>query len=281
MKIIKKVSEMQNFSCKLKAKNLSIGFVPTMGYLHEGHVSLMRQAKLENDFLVISIFVNPLQFAPTEDLKQYPRDFKHDLKIAKDAGVDVIFFPDAKQMYPSRFLTEVYVNDWSKIICGLSRPTHFKGVATVVAKLFNTVLPDVAYFGQKDFQQARIIQKMTSDLNFALTIKIMPIIREFDGLAMSSRNVNLSKTARLDALILNQALEEATMQIHQGERRAKVVSSTIKNLISSVKSAKIDYVEIVDTLDLKRKVVLDGEFVILLAVKIANVRLIDNKIIKI
>ncbi len=281
MKIIRKINEMQKHASSLKRQGLSIGFVPTMGYLHEGHISLMRQAKTDNDICAISIFVNPLQFSPREDFKSYPRDIKRDLKLARNAGVDIVFFPDAKEMYDADFLSEVYVSKMSGILCGLSRPEHFKGVTTVVSKLFNIVSPDRAYFGQKDFQQARIIEKMVEDLNFPIRIRVMPIIREPDGLAMSSRNVYLSGRQRLEALILNRALSEGARLIRDGIRQSGRIISTIKNLISTVKSAKIDYVEIVDADTLKRKKLLDGKTVILLAVKFGKVRLIDNKIIKV
>lgn len=272
---------MQSYALGLKRKGLSIGLVPTMGYLHEGHISLMRQAKSDNDICAVSIFVNPLQFSPKEDFKSYPRDLRRDLKLARNAGVDIVFFPHTSQMYGEDFLSEVYVRDLGKILCGLSRPEHFKGVTTVVGKLFNIVLPDTAYFGQKDFQQARIIGKMVSDLNFPVKIKIMPIVREPDGLAMSSRNVYLSRSQRLEAVILNKALNESARLIHEGERSPARVISTIKNLISTVKSAKIDYVEIVDADSLKRKKVIDGKIVILLAVNFGRVRLIDNKIVRV
>jgi pantoate--beta-alanine ligase len=281
MKVIKKVNAMQDYAASLKRQGLSIGFVPTMGYLHEGHISLMRQAKSDNDICLISIFVNPLQFSPQEDFKSYPRDFRRDLRLARNAGVDIVFFPDAREMYAEDFSSEVYVRNFSKILCGLSRPEHFKGVTIVVSKLFNIVLPDIAYFGQKDFQQARIIVKMAEDLNFPIKIRVMPIIREPDGLAMSSRNVNLSSRQRSQALILNRALNEGARLIRDGARSSGRIVSTIKNLISTVKSAKIDYVEIVDADTLKHKKLLGGKIAILLAVKFGKVRLIDNKIIRV
>ncbi len=281
MKVIKDIKKMQDLSLRLKKAGKSIGFVPTMGYLHEGHLSLMRQAKLENDICIVSIFVNPLQFAPQEDLKKYPRNFRRDYRLAKDVGVNIIFFPSNDQMYQAPFLSEVYVNGLSEILCGKSRPEHFRGVATVVAKLFNIIFPDRAYFGQKDFQQARIIQQMVKDLDFSVKIKILPIVREPDGLAMSSRNVYLSKQDRQDALVIHKSLKEARSLIRAGCRQVNPVISTIKRLISTVNSAKIDYVEIVDAGSLRRVTKIRGEIAILLAVKINKVRLIDNCIIKI
>ncbi|MEW6008122.1 MAG: pantoate--beta-alanine ligase [Candidatus Omnitrophota bacterium] len=281
MKVIREIKKMQELSLRLKRAGKSIGFVPTMGYLHEGHLSLMRQAKLENDVSIISIFVNPLQFGSKEDLKKYPRDFKRDYRLAKNVGVDVLFFPSNKEMYKEQFLSEVYVRELSKILCGESRPEHFKGVTTVVAKLFNIVLPDFAYFGQKDLQQVRILEQLARDLNFPLKIKILPIIREPDGLAMSSRNKYLSKEDRQDAAILYRSLKEARHIILTGTRQGSAVISTIKRLISTIKSAKIEYVEIVDAHNLRRVDELKGEIAILLAAMIKKVRLIDNIIMSV
>lgn len=281
MMLIKRIDKMQSAASSLKRKGLSIGFVPTMGYLHEGHISLIRQAKSDNDICLVSIFVNPMQFSPREDFKSYPRDLRRDLKLARNAGVDIVFSPDALDMYSGDFLTEVYVRNLSKILCGQTRPEHFKGVTTVVSKLFNIVLPDTAYLGQKDFQQARIIEKMTQDLNFPVKIKVMPIIRDADGLALSSRNVYLSRSQRLEALVLSRALNEAVRLIRKGIRQSGLILSTIKNLISTVKSAKIDYVEIVDADTLQRKIALDGKIAIILAVRFGKVRLIDNIIIRV
>ena len=281
MKIIKDINKMQALVKAFKRQGKKIGFVPTMGYFHEGHLSLIRQAKSENDICLISIFVNPLQFGQKEDLKSYPRNFQRDCKLAKNSGVDLLFFPSANQMYSKGFLSEVYVNNLSQVLCGKSRPEHFKGVTTIVAKLFNITLPDIAYFGQKDFQQARIIERMSQDLNFPIEIRVMPIVRETDGLAMSSRNVYLSKQERRHALILYKSLCQAIRIIRQGCRSSAVVISSIKRLISTVKSAKIDYVGIVDTGELKPRTVLSGEIAILLAVKIGHTRLIDNIILRV
>ncbi|MBU2541106.1 MAG: pantoate--beta-alanine ligase [Candidatus Omnitrophica bacterium] len=281
MKVVKYPDRMQAICRRLKAQGKRLGFVPTMGYLHEGHLSLMRQAKAENDICIISIFVNPLQFGPREDFKRYPRDFNRDRKLAKDVGVDFIFFPSQADMYSHNFSSEVNAGKMGEILCGISRPGHFKGVTTVVLKLLNITLADVAYFGQKDFQQARIIQNMVKDLNHPVKIKMLPIIRDEDGLAMSSRNRYLSTRGRSDARVLYRSLIEARRKIGGGCRSSKAIISTIKNLISTVRSARIDYIVIVDVDDSSCMSRLRGEIAILLAVKIGGVRLIDNIIIKI
>ncbi len=209
MKIIRSIKEMAGFSQKLHIKGKAIGFVPTMGALHEGHFSLIRQAHKENDIVVVSVFVNPIQFGPKEDYRCYPRNLKSDTRLCEKAGADVIFCPDVQDMYPDNYKTYIEVYDLSNILCGKFRPGHFKGVATVVAKLFNIVNPTVSYFGQKDAQQAIIIKKMAEDLHIPIKIKVMPIVREKDGLAMSSHNIYLNKDERQDAIVLYQTLIQA------------------------------------------------------------------------
>lgn len=237
-KLVRTVKEMSNLVRKLKQQGKTIGFVPTMGYLHEGHLSLIRQSKDDCDVSVISIFVNPIQFGPQEDFRQYPRDLKRDMLLAKNAGVDIIFYPEIKEMYSSNHLTFVNVEKFSNVLCGASRPGHFKGVATVVAKLFNIITPDIAYFGQKDAQQARIIEKIVEDLNFQIKIKVMPTIREKDGLAMSSRNKYLSFQERKDALALFESIEKAREMIKNGQRSINVIQSAMREIIERRKQPR-------------------------------------------
>ncbi len=279
IRIIRKIKEMQLLSSKAKKDGMTIGFVPTMGALHEGHLSLMRMARKDNDLVVLSIFVNPIQFGPHEDYKKYPRDFKKDERLAKSAGADVLFYPAVKEVYPDGHSTYVEVETLSNVLCGASRPGHFKGVTTVVAKLFNIVQPDTAYFGQKDAQQTIIIQKMVHDLNMGLKIKVMPIVREKDGLAMSSRNVYLSKEERRDAVILFSSLQEARDMIKSGEIISSRVISRIRDMIGEKKTTRIDYVAVVDPLNLKDVKRISGTVLIALAVWAGKTRLIDNMVV--
>jgi len=264
----------------LKKEGKSIGFVPTMGYLHEGHLSLVKTAKKHTDVVVMSIFVNPLQFGQDEDLDKYPRDFKHDEEMARSAGVDVIFYPSAKDMYPEGYATYVNIDGLSDDLCGKSRPGHFLGVATIVAKLFGIVKPDLAYFGQKDAQQAVIIKKMVEDLNMGIEIKILPTVREPDGLAMSSRNTYLSEAERADAAILYKSLKKAEELIKLGERESKKIIKTMRTMIEARPAAKIDYISIVDTKELTDMNTISGDALIALAVSVGKTRLIDNIIVK-
>lgn len=280
MKIIKKVDEASKAVRKQKEKGKSVGFVPTMGALHEGHLSLIRRARSENGFVVVSIFVNPTQFGPKEDLKRYPKPVKNDISLCKKEGVDLIFYPKVKQMYPEGYKTYVEVKELSGLLCGKPRPMHFKGVATVVTKLFNIIQPDTAYFGQKDAQQAVIIKKMVLDLNMPVKIKVMPIVREKDGLAMSSRNVYLSAKERKDALILFNALKLAKILIRNGQRNTAKIMQRMKELIRKKKSAKIDYIAIVDLDTLKPLYKVTENCLIALAVWIGKTRLVDNIIIR-
>jgi pantoate--beta-alanine ligase len=280
MKLFRSAKRLQEYLSKLRREGRKIGFVPTMGYLHEGHLSLIRKARAENDVVVISIFVNPIQFGPKEDYKRYPRDLKRDLRLAREEGVDIVFYPSVKEMYPEGFCTYVEVEGLSDVLCGKSRPGHFRGVATVCTKLFNIVGPDVAYFGQKDAQQAIIIKRMVRDLNMPLKIKVLPIVREEDGLAMSSRNTYLSKEERQQAPIIYKALTKAKEMFKAGERDAKKIKKKVRDLISSMDKAKIDYVEIVDLKDLKPLKEIDRPALLAVAVWFGKARLIDNVILK-
>lgn len=254
-----------------------------MGYLHEGHCSLIRKAKKENATVVATIFVNPSQFAPHEDLDKYPRDIPRDTELAKSAGADLLFIPKTTDIYPDGFSTHVIVDGLSSVLEGKFRPTHFKGVTTVVLKLFNIVQPAAAYFGQKDVQQSIIIRKMVKDLNIPIRIEIVPTVREEDGLAMSSRNVYLTPEQRKNAIILHQSLVLAETMINKGERNTGTVISAMKDLIIAKNPTQIDYVEIVDSEDLTPKEILrSGERIVVpLAVRFGTTRLIDNMIMTI
>ncbi len=279
MKVIGSPQSMHKECLRLKAAGKTIGFVPTMGYLHQGHLSLAERCHKDCDVSVMSIYVNPLQFGPREDLASYPRDLSRDKKLARSAGVDYLFVPSNEQMYEKRHLTHVEVTEITEVLCGASRPGHFQGVTTVVAKLFNIVCPDIAYFGQKDAQQAVVIKKMCSDLNFGVKIKVMPIVREPDGLAMSSRNKYLSQRQRSDALVIHESLRLARGLIGGGERDSTVIIRKMKRLIRNIESATIDYVSIVDAESLSAVKKVSGRVLIAAAVFIGRVRLIDNMII--
>ncbi|MEW6087974.1 MAG: pantoate--beta-alanine ligase [bacterium] len=275
MKIIKKVSLMQKYSLKWRDKK-KIGFVPTMGYLHEGHLSLLKRACGENDIVILSIFVNPIQFGPKEDYGKYPRDFKRDEKIAEKAGVDVIFYPSRPDMYPEGYKSYVEVKDLQDYLCGKSRPGHFRGVATVVLKLFNIIQPYNAYFGQKDAQQAIIIKQMVKDLNIPLNIKILKTFREKDGLAMSSRNSYLSEKERRAALILSKTLLEIKKDILSGERDAALLSRKAGRLIKKEPLSKPDYFSFVNERTLVPVQKLSGNILAAAALWIGKTRLVDN-----
>lgn len=282
MRVIQKPFEMQREMLNIKKSGKSIGFVPTMGALHEGHLSLVRRAKLENDVTVVSIFVNPKQFGPNEDFDRYPRNFERDKELLEKEGIDYIFYPSIEDMYPKGYETYVDLERLPNHLCGLSRPGHFRGVATVVAKLFNIVQPDRAYFGQKDYQQAKIIKRMVEDLNFPIEIVVMPIVREEDGLAMSSRNTYLSPEERKNASILYKSLQKAKDLILSGEKDVSKIKNEMVKMLSSIES-RIDYVEIVEpeTLEKIDRIPEKGSVVIALAVYIGNARLIDNEIVNI
>jgi pantoate--beta-alanine ligase len=279
MKIIKTIPEMKAAVGEHKSAGRTIGLVPTMGFLHEGHLSLVRAARKKADVTVVSIFVNPAQFGPKEDLKIYPRDLNRDSVMLEKEGVDYVFHPEVGEMYPHGYKTYVEVRDLQEKLCGRSRPEHFRGVCTVVLKLFQIVGPDIAFFGQKDAQQAIILRKMAKDLNLDVQVEIMPIVREADGLAMSSRNTYLSPEERAAALVLAKSLEEAKRQIDHGERRAEVILDGMRAMIGQEPLARIDYVEAVDMEDLDPvKEIVKGTL-IALAVFIGPTRLIDNIII--
>lgn len=280
IQIVSTVEEVRNIVKAEKAKGKSIGFVPTMGYLHEGHVSLIKKAKEENDFVVVSIFVNPTQFGPNEDYSIYPRDLDRDSKLSEHGGADLIFHPTVDIMYPMGSKTTVEVSDVTERLCGASRPGHFKGVTTVVTKLFNIVAPHRAYFGEKDAQQLTVLQKMVKDLNVDIEIVPCPIVREEDGLAMSSRNVNLTAEDRKAALVLSRSLRTAKEKILQGEKNVGTIQSLIKSIIEEEPLVAIDYIEIVDGYTLEPIETINGKVLIALAAKVGKVRLIDNVIME-
>jgi pantoate--beta-alanine ligase len=279
MKIIESIEEMQGLACIARSSGQRIAFVPTMGYLHAGHASLMEEGRKLGDMLVASIFVNPTQFGAGEDFDAYPRDFERDRRIAMDAGVDVIFMPKASAMYPAGFQTWVDVERITLPLCGGSRPGHFRGVTTVVCKLFNIVMPHTAIFGKKDYQQLAVIRRMADDLNIPTEIVGMPILRESDGLAMSSRNVYLSPTERHSALCLSRALSAAHALYSSGERRIPLLRQRVTEIIMVDPAITIEYVDFRhgDTLD--EVVVADDRTLLALAIKIGRTRLIDNRIL--
>ncbi len=258
---------------------MAIGFVPTMGSLHEGHLSLVRRARKDNDVVVVSIFVNPLQFGPGEDFNRYPRNLKKDAKLL-NGFCDFIFAPSVSQLYPGGFCSRVEVEGLSGEFCGAKRAGHFKGVTTVLAKFFNIVLPDNAYFGQKDAQQAAIVAKMLSDLNFPFKLHVLPIVREADGLAMSSRNKYLSLEERQEAVVLYQALKAAEGMVRSGTRDTVKIRKALEDFISRTGSARIDYIEIVDAKTFLPLKTVSAEALLLLAVYIGKTRLIDNIFLK-
>ncbi|HHT9124633.1 MAG TPA: pantoate--beta-alanine ligase [Candidatus Brocadiia bacterium] len=288
MRLITTIREMRDRASELKLikstsggrENQTIGFVPTMGALHEGHLSLIRTAQKENDAVIVSIFVNPIQFCPGEDFQRYPRQLEQDKELLnRVGGVDTVFYPDIKEMYPEGYCTSVDVKNLGNRLCGSSRLGHFSGVATVVTKLFNIVKPDAAYFGQKDFQQTVIIKRLIADLNMDVEIKVLPTVRDEDGLALSSRNQYLSREERQDALCLYQALLKAKSLANSGETDAKKIIKEMVNVVNRTQSSKIDYVSIVnpDTLEDVQEIK-DGA-VAALAVWIGKTRLIDNIIL--
>jgi len=280
MRIICSIQGTKRVCRTAQKKGMSIGFVPTMGALHEGHMSLIRASVKENDFTVLSIFVNPIQFGKGEDFNKYPRTLEKDAKAAKKNGVDIIFCPDMRSMYPDGYRTYVEVGSLQDNLCGVSRPGHFKGVVTVVAKLFEIVRPDRAYFGRKDAQQAAIIKKMAEDLNMDVRIRTMPTVREKNGLALSSRNTYLSYEEKKEALVLYRSLKEAKRLYHTGETNARRIISGMKKIIGSAASAKIDYVKIADPRTMKDVRNLKGGELAAVCVYIGKTRLIDNIILE-
>jgi len=278
MKTIKKIDSLRKELYLYVKKR--IGLVPTMGYLHNGHLSLIDQSIKENDISVVSVFVNPYQFGPNEDFNVYPRDMERDLKLLEEIGVDILFLPDSKEMYPENFSTFVEVEKLSKVLCGRSRPTHFRGVCTVVLKLFNIVNPNNVYFGAKDAQQAVIIKRMKEDLNLDINIRVMPIVRDEDGLALSSRNRYLSKKEREAALLMPEALKKVNILINNGLFEANEIRKKIVGELKKSKYIKIDYVEVVNLKTLKSVEIIDKEnTLVAAAIKVGETRLIDNFIL--
>ena len=276
MKIVKTISEIRDIVKEWRKAGYSIGLVPTMGYLHAGHGSLIEQSVKNNDKTVVSVFVNPTQFGPNEDLEKYPRDIKRDSELVASLGGDIIFNPEPEEMYKKNNATTIKVEGLSQKLCGITRPIHFAGVCQVVSKLFNIVTPDNAYFGLKDFQQYVIINKMVDDLNFPVKINPCAIVREESGLALSSRNVYLTDEERKSALSLNQSLNYAKSLISSGEKRASFIIDEITKIINNVPYSKIDYVKIVDIDTLDDINTVEKKYAVLLAVYIGKTRLIDN-----
>ncbi|GJQ32861.1 MAG: pantothenate synthetase [Ignavibacteriaceae bacterium] len=274
---------MQSISRELKKEGKTIGFVPTMGYLHEGHLSLVRFSRQENDITVVSIFVNPTQFSPNEDLSKYPRDINRDENLLVLEGVDYLFYPTPEEIYPGHFQTYVVQERISTILEGEFRPTHFRGVTTVVAILFNIVLPDRSYFGRKDAQQCAVLNRMVQDLRFPLEMKVCPIVREKDGLAMSSRNVYLDHVERGEALVLSRSLNYINESIEAGERDAEAICQAARKMFIDVRSASLDYLTIVafDDFEPVEKLESGKEYFALVACRIGKTRLIDNLLVKV
>lgn len=260
----------------LRTRKKSIGFVPTMGALHEGHLSLLRRSRKENDITVLSIFVNPTQFGPSEDFRRYPRQEKNDERLAINENVDIIFYPTEKTLYPSGYLTYINIDTMTRHLCGASRPEHFRGVSTIVGKLLNIVQPDKMYLGQKDGQQAAIIRKMVHDLNIPVNVRICPTVREPDGLAMSSRNAYLTSQQRSEAPVLNRALKAAREEVRSGIKRAAIIEKLIRKNVNANSSADIQYVTCVDANTMQPVKTLTGRVMIGIAAHFGSTRLIDN-----
>ena len=280
MKIVETIQEVREQVKAWRKEGLTVGLVPTMGYLHEGHKSLIDRAVAENDRVVVSDFVNPTQFGPKEDLASYPRDIERDAKLCEEAGADLIFHPEPEEMYAPDYCTFVDMDGLTKGLCGKTRPTHFRGVCSVVAKLFNIVAPDNAYFGQKDAQQLAVIRRMVRDLNFDIRIVACPIIREEDGLAKSSRNTYLNAEERVAALVLSRALNKGKALVESGELSAAKVKDVIMEELCKEPLARVDYVEVVDADSIEPVKELKGNILVAIAVYIGKTRLIDNFIME-
>ncbi|OQM45186.1 pantoate--beta-alanine ligase [Anoxybacillus sp. UARK-01] len=276
MMIIQTIQEMQQKTAQYRQQGKSIGFVPTMGYLHEGHAALLKKAREENDIVVLSVFVNPLQFGPNEDFDRYPRDMERDEKIAKASGVDLLFYPSVTEMYPRPLSVQVAVKERVDVLCGKSRPGHFDGVATVLAKLFHIVMPTRAYFGMKDAQQVAVVDGLIRDFHFPIELVPVPTVREADGLAKSSRNVYLSPEERKEAPALYAALQKAKRAIENGERNPSAICALVEDYIQTYTHGIIDYVEVYSYPDLQPLQKISGKIIIALAVRFTNARLIDN-----
>ncbi len=279
MQVIRQTHHMTRIAQGLRRAGETIGFVPTMGALHDGHMSLIRAAHRQTRVTVASLFVNPLQFGPKEDYTRYPRDLKRDLNLAKAGGCDLIFAPDVSQMYPTGFCTHVKVEGLSDRLEGASRPGHFRGVTTVVMKLFHVVQPSIAYFGQKDYQQALLIQRMVKDLNVPVTIRLMPTVREADGLAMSSRNAYLAAEERQHATVLYRALCAAKARIRAGERNPRRVIEAMRELLRRARTVRVEYLAVVDAATLEPLQIVRGDVAILVAARVGSTRLIDNLLV--
>lgn len=280
MQVVKTIQEVRAIVKAWRKEGLTVGLVPTMGYLHEGHQSLIRKSAEQNDRTVVSVFVNPIQFGPNEDLEAYPRDLNRDMQAVEEAGGNIIFNPEPSEMYPDHFTSFIDTTETTELLCGAVRPIHFRGVCTVVGKLFNIVCPDRAYFGQKDAQQLATIKRFVRDLDFDIKIVPCPIVREDDGLAKSSRNTYLSAEERQAALILSKSLKKGKEAIENGERQAAAVINIIKENLQTEPLARIDYVEVVDFTNIQRVERIEGETLVAIAVYIGKTRLIDNFIIK-
>lgn len=279
IKVVETIAEMQEKADGWRREGKTIALVPTMGAFHEAHLSLMREGRRRGDKLVVSIFVNPTQFGPGEDYEAYPRDLASDIEAVEGIGVDVVFHPSVEEMYPQGHSTFVEVERLTESLCGPSRPGHFRGVATVVAKLYVAVKPHVAVFGEKDFQQLAVLRRMTRDLLFDIEVVGMPIVREEDGLAMSSRNLYLSSEERKTALGLSQSLELARQLVHDGERKVETIKQRLSAHIESQGPCRIDYVAVADLETMAYKEIVDGPVLVALAVKVGRARLIDNTVI--
>lgn len=281
MRLVKTIKEVREIVKEWKKQGLTVGYVPTMGYLHEGHKSLIEKSVSQNDRTVVSVFVNPTQFGPTEDLASYPRDIERDKALVESAGADLIFNPEPVEMYGTHFTTTVNTTEVSELLCGARRPVHFGGVCLVLTKFFNIVTPDRAYFGQKDAQQLAVVRRFVKDLNFDIEIVPCPIVREADGLAKSSRNTYLSKEERQAAVILSKSLKLGLEAVKNGERSSAKVIDIIAKSLETEKLARIDYVEVVDNENIQRTDVIKGEVLVAIAVYIGKTRLIDNFIYKV
>ncbi len=276
MEIAKTIELTKKFVAAARKRDKTIGLVPTMGALHIGHISLIRAARRQTDYVVVSIFVNPTQFGPAEDFDKYPRPFDEDLQICREQGVDLVFAPDAKEMYPTKNITWVNVEKLTETLCGRTRPGHFRGVTTVCAKLFNIVRPDVAFFGQKDAQQAVVIKRMVTDLNMPLKIQVCPTVREEDGLAVSSRNKYLSESERKDASLLYKSLQKAKQLIGTGVTNPEQIIAQMRKILAQSTLLETEYIEIVEPETLEPLNPVKGPALIALAVRCGSVRLIDN-----
>lgn len=280
LEIAKTIPAVRSVAQAARQRGQSIGLVPTMGALHAGHASLVQAARRETDYVIVSIFVNPAQFGPREDLARYPRTWEEDLAVCSAEGANIIFAPTVEEVYPADFATHVEVDRMQDVLEGAARPGHFRGVATVVAKLFHIVAPDVAYFGQKDAQQARIIRQMVRDLNLPVQLRICPTVREVDGLALSSRNRYLSTADRRNATCLHRALQRAEVLVASGERDARVIREAMLAILQATPGAELDYVELVNEATLLPISVVGGTALVVLAVRFGDTRLIDNIILE-